>query len=95
MLWLIEQIEELCEAKPSKNRSPIVNKPTNTSARASAEIFHATDVWLDVNLGLADLRALIQRKEVQIDARDRKRVSDQVNVYRLTLRYKGKGVPSV
>ena len=92
---LAEQLEELCESKPSQSRTVIAKKPADTSSKASAEIFTATDVWLHVNLGLKDLRDLIKRREVTINAKDKKRTVDQVNVYRVTLQYKGRGVSDV
>ena len=84
---------DLHEAKPSKNRQNQAGSEIRKGGKASADIFHATDVVLDVTLSLADLRKLIQNQEVTIEARDKKRVSNQSNVYTLKLRYKGKGVP--
>jgi hypothetical protein len=93
---LAEELELFCEATPpSQNREVIAKRPTNTASRASAEIFTATDVWLNVNLGLKDLRDLINRREITISAKDKKRKADQVNVYRVTLSYKGRGVSDV
>ena len=95
MSLLAEELERLVEAKPNPNRKVIANKPTTNSSKASAEIFSATDVWLHVNLGLKDLRDLIAKREVVITAKDRKRRVDQVNAYKITLQYKGKGVSNV
>lgn len=92
---LAEELERMVEAKPNPNRKVIADKPAQSSSRASAEIFSATDVWLHVNLGLKDLRDLIAKREITINAKDKKRKTDQVNAYRLTLQYKGKGVPNV
>ena len=87
------QEDGLAESKPSLQRSNLAGDDLRRGGRASADIFHATDVALDVTLGLADLRKLLSGQDVKIQARDRKRVTNQSNVYTLNLRYKGRGVP--
>lgn len=88
------QSTAIVEGKPSKNRVNQAGSEIRKGGRASADIFHATDVALDVSISLADMRKLIKGQDVEIEARDKKKLANQSNVYTLTLRYKGKEVPT-
>ena len=89
---VLKDIEAMLEGAPSKNRKSIAGDPGRVS-RAGADIFHATDVTIRVNLGVADLRKLLAGKDLEIDAKDVKKRDNESNVYRVVLRYGGRGVP--
>lgn len=66
-------------------------KPVRGKGKAVANIFTANDVTLNIQLNLDDLRNLIRKQEVEIEARDFKAKDDQSNVYRVMLSYNPKG----
>lgn len=83
--------DALAEGRPSQTRQNLAADGVRKGGRASADIFHATDVALDLTLSLAELRKLLAGQDVKLEARDRKKISNQSNVYRVTLRYRPQG----
>jgi hypothetical protein len=66
-------------------------KPVRGKGKAVANIFTANDITLNIQLNLDDLRNLIRRQELEIEARDFKARDDQSNVYRVLMSYNPKG----
>lgn len=87
------QLRELIERMEEQTRSMKTQKQTNT-ARARADIYHATDVELTIKLGIGDLKNLFSKKEVVIEAVDSKPRKDQYNMYKVRISYGGKAVPT-
>lgn len=66
-------------------------KPIRGRGKAVANIFSANDVTISITLDLDDLRNLLRKYEVEIEATDLKKASEQSNVYRVLLKYDPKG----
>jgi hypothetical protein len=66
-------------------------KPIRGKGKAVANIFSANDVTISITLDLDDLRNLLRKYEVEVEAADLKKASEQSNVYRVLLKYDPKG----
>jgi ribosomal protein L25 (general stress protein Ctc) len=69
-------------------------KPIRGKGKAIANIFSANDVTISITLDLDDLRNLLRKYEVEIEAADLKKANEQSNVYRVLLKYDPKGPKS-